>query len=222
MKATALVLDVLHRGRAHTVDLGDTPLAPDGVRPLAALGRSWPLGHRATEGHDWFLFVESAEQTDRDWRNDTALWRLYIEAGLGGYEPPTRDTDVFAFGSTPEQAARLAHHVIKGRKRGTTCWIAAMEKDNLALPEPGLVSIVTDGFGIPLCVIQTERVVRNRFGDATVEIAIAEDEGDCTLADWRASHRAYFETEATKYGLVFDDDALLLHEYFRLLHVLSR
>ncbi|HET9483653.1 MAG TPA: ASCH domain-containing protein [Xanthomonadales bacterium] len=217
MRATALVLDVQHRGRAHTIDV------PAGARPLAALARaSWPLGHRSTEGHEWFLFIEGEAGPDRTWRQDTALWKLYVDAALGGWEPPTREHDVFAFGSTPEQAARLAHHVIKGRKRGTTCWIDAMERDGLPLPTPGLVSIVTDGWGIPLCVIETERVVTGTFGEATEEIAIAEDEGDCTLADWRDSHRTYFETEAAKHGLVFDDSSLLLHEYFRLVRVLQR
>src|SRR5688500_4724840 len=133
MRATALVLDVMHRGRASTVDVAD------GTRPLAALARdSWPLGHRVTEGNVWFAFVETPEQPDRTWTADTALWKLYCDAVLGGWEPPTRDIDVFAFGSTPEQAARLAHHVIKGGKRGTTGWLAAMERDNLPLPTPGL------------------------------------------------------------------------------------
>ena len=217
MKATALVLDHLHRGRAHTVDV------PDSTRPLAALGiNAWPLGHRATEGHDWFLFVDPAPQADRAWMEDTALWKLYVEAALGGWEPPTRAIEVFSFGATPQQATLLAHHVIKGHKRATTCWIDAMEREGLPLPSPGLVSIVTDGFGIPLCVIETERVVRARFGDATDEIARAEDEGDRSLADWREGHHAFFTAEAAQHGLVFDDDALLLHEYFRLVRVLHR
>lgn len=217
MKATALVLDVAHHGRAHTVDV------PAGTRPLAALARDgWTLGHRATEGHDWFLFVEPAPQPDRAWRQDTALWKLYVDAALGGWEPPTRDVDVFAFGATPEQAAILAHHVIKGEKRATTGWIAAMERERLPLPTPGLVSIVTDGFGIPLCAIETERVERVRFGDATDEIARAEAEGDRTLADWRDGHRAFFAAEGARLGLVFDDDALLVHEYFRLVRVFQR
>ncbi len=217
MKATALVLDVAHRGRALTTDVSA------GTRPLAALARpSWPLGHRFTEGHAWFAFVEPEPQADRAWRQDTALWKLYVEAVLGGYEPPTRDIDVFYFGATPEQAARLGHHVVKGKKRGTTGWIAALEREGATLPTPGLVSVVTDGFGIPLCVTESVRVVTNRFGDATEEIAIAEDEGDLSFADWRASHVRYFESEAARLGLVFDDDALVFHDYFRVLRVLQR
>jgi uncharacterized protein YhfF len=217
MKVTALVLDVQHRGRAVTADVAA------GARPLAALGRdSWPLGSRETEGHTWFAFVETAEQKDRSWTNDTALWKLYVDAVLGGYEPPSREFDVFAFGSTPEQAARLAHHVIKGKKRGTTGWTAQAKLDGSTIPVPGMISIVTDGFGIPLCVIQTERVAHWKFGEATVEIAIAEDEGDRTLDDWRESHREYFEKEGEKIGLPFTDDSEIFSEYFKVLRVLGR
>jgi uncharacterized protein YhfF len=217
VNATALVLDVQHRGRALTVDV------PPATRPLAALARdSWPVGHRETEGMSWFAFVETAAQADRSWMQDTALWKLYVHALLGGWEPPTREIDVFAFGSTPEQAARLAHHVIKGNKRGTTGWVTALERDKQIIPTPGLVSIVTDGFGIPLCAIQTERVDHKRFGDATVEIAIAEDEGDTTLEDWRIGHRKYFTDEGARIGESFTDDSIVIHEYFRVLRVLQR
>jgi uncharacterized protein YhfF len=211
--ATALVLDVVHRGREIVVDV------PVGTRPLAALGRdSWPLGGR----DDTFLFVEEAPQPDRTWTRDDALWSLYVEIGLGGWEPPSRDFDVFFFGSTPEQAARLAHHVIKGHKRATTGWVAACEHDGVPIPTPGLVSIITDGFGIPLCAIQSERVQHMRFGDATDEIARGEDEGDRTLADWRDSHIKYFTTEAARIGRTFDDDSIIFSEYFRLLRVFQR
>lgn len=217
MKATALVLDIAHRGRALTVDV------PAGTRPLVALAReSWPLGHRVTEGHAWFAFVEPAQQASRAWTEDTALWKLYIEAVLGGWEPPARDFDVFCFGSTPEQAARLAHHVIKGEKRGTTGWVAQAKQEGSAIPVPGTVSIVTDGFGIPLCAIQTERIVFGTFAEATEEIARAEAEGDMTLEDWRDGHRKYFEAEAAAVGVPFTDESELFHEYFRVLRIFAR
>jgi uncharacterized protein YhfF len=211
MRATALVLDVAHRGRVITVDV------PRGVRPLAVLGLNWPLGHR----DDAFVFIEQERQPDRAWTGNRAMWQLYVDAVLGGWEPPTRNFDVFYFGATPEQAARLAHHVVKGKKRGTTGWIAALEREGATIPTPGLVSIVTDGFGIPLCAIETERVITNRFGDAPEDIAIAEAEGDCSLDDWRTSHRAYFEREGARIGTSFHDDSLVLHEYFRVLRVFS-
>ena len=221
MKATALVLDLEHRGRAVTVDV------PPGIRPLAAVDRSlgrtsWPLGQRRTEGHAWFVFVEADATGDYAWREDSALWKLYTEVALGGFEPARRDCDVLQFGTGPEQAARLAHHVIKGHKRATTGWVKSYEHDGDALPTPGTISIVTDGFGIPLCVLETERVVYNTFAEATEEIAIGEAEGDASLEDWREGHRRWFETEGERIGVPFTDDAMLLHEYFRLVTVLAR
>jgi len=215
MLATALVLSTAHRGVAQTIDV------PLDTRPLAALARPTPpLGGIVTGGHAWFAFVEpAAVGGDRRWTADVELWRLYVAAVLGGWEPPTRDFDVFAFGADPEQAARLAHHVIKGTKRATAGWIAAAERDGTTIPTSGLISIVTDGFGIPLCAIETTRVDRVRFEDSTTEIAIAEGEGDLSLDDWRDVHRAYFDKEGARLGLTFTDDALLFHEYFRVLRV---
>jgi uncharacterized protein YhfF len=217
VKATALILDVKHRGRAVTADV------PDGIRPLAALDRtSWPLGQRLTEGHAWYVFVEADAQPDHAWREDTALWKTYVEVALGGFEPARRDTDVWAFGTGPEQAARLAHHVIKGHKRATTGWVKSYEHDGDKQPVAGTISIVTDGFGIPLCVLETERVVYNTFAEATEEIAIGEAEGDTSIEDWREGHRKWFVTEGERIGVPFTDDAMLLHEYFRVVKVLQR
>lgn len=217
MKATALLLDTKHRGRAVTVDV------PAGIRPLAALDRmSWPLGERRTEAHAWFAFVEAEDQPDHAWRADTALWKLYCDVVLGGFEPARRDTQVWSFGTGPEQAARLAHHVIKGRKRATTGWVASYTHDGDEHPVAGTISIVTDGFGIPLCVIESERVVYNTFANATEEIATGEAEGDGSLEDWREGHRAWFVNEGERIGVPFTDDAMLVHEYFRVVKVLQR
>ena len=75
------------------------------------------------------------------------------------------ELDVFHFGNTPELAAKLAHLVVKGVKRGTTCWLAAVERDGSPVPRVGTVSIVTDGFGYAQCAIRTERVERLRQDD---------------------------------------------------------
>jgi uncharacterized protein YhfF len=129
---------------------------------------------------------------------------------------------VFCFGDSPALASKLAHMVIKGAKRATTGWVAAAERERWAIPRPGQVSIVTDAHGVPLCAIRTDRVVRGRFADADEEIARAEGEGDGTLEDWRAVHLRYFAAEGARLGLQFDDDAILIYEYFSVLRVLSR
>jgi uncharacterized protein YhfF len=130
-----------------------------------------------------------------------AAWQLYTDVMLGGYQPPRRELDVFSFGAGAEEAARLAHLVIKGTKRATTGWVDLARCEGDALPVAGMTSIVTDGFGVPLCAIRTEHVEQRRFGDVGAEVARAEGEAR---------------------GLTFTDDAVVYCERFRVVRVLAR
>jgi uncharacterized protein YhfF len=85
-----------------------------------------------------------------------------------------------------------------------------------------MVSIVTDGFGYPLCAIRTESVEYLRFRDIGAKHALVEGEGDRTLENWREGHLTYFHREADRLGLTFTEDAQLFFEHFRVLAVLGR
>ena len=150
-----------------------------------------------------------------------ALWRIYVEAMLAGYEPPRRDIEAFYFGDSPELAAKLAHLVVKGHKRATSGWIEAMERSGETFPETGRVFAITDYFGYPLCVIETVEVRRVPFGEVAEDIATGEGEGDLTYADWREAHLDYFRREGEALGIPFDDRSLVLNEVFRVLRVLG-
>ncbi|HEU4535511.1 MAG TPA: ASCH domain-containing protein [Polyangiaceae bacterium] len=151
-----------------------------------------------------------------------AIFDAYTDLLLGGWTPPTRDLDVFAFGDSPALAARLGHLVIKGNKRASAGWLRAAETSGETVPQPGLVSIVTDGFGHPLCAIETERVERLPFDEVPAELAALEGEGDRSLEDWREGHLAYFTREAASLGLTFSPREVLFFETFRLLTVFGR
>ncbi|HEY0477851.1 MAG TPA: ASCH domain-containing protein [Kofleriaceae bacterium] len=238
MRAHAVLLDVTHR----LLLRGGAPFAvevPRGGRPLQALeaaageqlGRELgvSLGGRVAGDDAWFVYVDSTRGGDGAGGEWVALgrwaaehagpWALYVDAMLGGWWPPTTELEVFYFGNEPKLASQLAHHVVKGTKRATTSWAAVAEHDGGAVAVPGMVSIVTDGFGIPLCAIETTRVERGRFGDAGAEIAAAEGEGDGSLADWREAHQGYFAAESGRIGVPFTDDAVMDHEHFRVLRV---
>jgi uncharacterized protein YhfF len=236
MHGQALILDVSHRallvdGALLAIEAPDDkrplPLLVDAAREQLGVELGMPLGYRSTSTDAWFVFVDPA-LTDqrmvplREWATRDPAWALYVEAMLGGWSPPTRELEVCYFGSTPEQAALLAHVIIKGHKRATTGWTAAELHRGSAVPYPGMTTIVTDGFGIPLCAIQTLRVDHATFRDATDEIAAAEAEGDRSLAFWREGHSHYFEREAARFGLEFTDDAEMFYEYFDVLHVFGR
>jgi uncharacterized protein YhfF len=150
-----------------------------------------------------------------------ALWTLYVETMLGGWEPPTRQLDVFHFGADARTAANLAHVVVKGRKRATALWPEVARFRNETIPTPGMVSVVTDGFGIPACVIRTERVDERRFADVDESVAKDEGEGDTSLDDWREGHRAYFTREGKDLGLAFGEDTIVMVERFAVLKILG-
>jgi uncharacterized protein YhfF len=246
VRAQALILDRQHRLLVSTAGGGQLPSTdvPPGARPLAALyalaRRDLGLDLDAEAGTpcaaeaDTYAFLPMrlpAQFSDHrlvalpEWATAPQLedaWELYVRGLLGGWRPPARDLDVFHFGDGPELAALLAHLVVKGQKRATAGWREGMEREHATMPRPGLVSIVTDGFGFPLCAIQTERVDLVRFADVPESFARAEAEGDSSLEDWREGHRDYFGRQAARLGLAFDDDAIIVLERFRLLHVLGR
>jgi uncharacterized protein YhfF len=233
MTATVWMLDVAHRARRLDCDV------PVGMRALDAAERAVqrelglvprvPLGVRGIVTAPEFLFLVPGGAARKDFmplgelaRSDERGFAFYVEAMLGGWSPPTQDLDVFYFGDTPELAAALAHLVVKGVKRGTTGWLAAAHREAVAIPHPGLVSIVTDGFGHALCAIRSETVEQLRFADVAERHAWIEGEGDRTLGDWRAGHLQYFHSEAARLGLTFGEDELVFFEHFRLLAVFGR
>ena len=129
-----------------------------------------------------------------------ALWGSTSRRCSGGWQPPTRAVDVFGFGSRCARQRRLRASRGEGEKRATAAWTAAEQAQGNVIPAPGLVSIVTDGFGFPVCALETERVDHVRFADVTEDFAEAEGEGDGSLADWREGHLRYFEQQATEGG----------------------
>jgi uncharacterized protein YhfF len=243
----ALVLDRSHR--VLLSDQGPLEAVVDGAAPrLASLDAALrerhglrlpaPIGSRGDDGAppSDFAFVVDSRETgtpsglrwirlpqaitttpEADW-----CWSFYVEGLLGGWAPPTRALDVFAFGTGIEMPAQLAHLVVCGHKRGTASWLRATEHEGLTVPTPGLVSIVTDGFGLPRCAIQTEQVQHVPFREVDATFAASEGEGDRSLEDWRQSHRAYFVAEAESLGLSWDESEVILLESFGLLHVFGR
>jgi uncharacterized protein YhfF len=234
----ALILDRTHAVLVAGDRLPD--VAVDGPRPLRTLEASLeargialpsPAGSRARSdgGRDFAFVVERfdapaglAWRPLRDASSDDALWNLYVELMLGGWEPPTRAVDVWAFGGTnPKLASMLNHLVVCGAKRVTTGWREWCVALGIPLAYEGAINIVTDGFGYPRMVTRSVEVRDLPFGEVDAASAAGEGEGDLTYDDWRELHVMFFEREAAKLGLVFDDHTRVLVERFEILHVVG-
>lgn len=129
---------------------------------------------------------------------------------------PAAPNDSFAFGNTPEMADRLGALVVQGVKTATSSAVWAYEPGE-ALPEVGHLSIVLDGRGAPLCIIETTEVRQLTFSEVDAAFAYDEGEGDRSLAYWRGAHRRFFSETLPRVGRAFDEEMPVLCERFRVL-----
>lgn len=139
-----------------------------------------------------------------------AFWTEFVAAT--GIDDPY---EAWAFGdpSLPDLATELALLVRDGPKRATAGLASDYEAEDETLPEIGDLSVILDGKGSPVCVIQTTAVEIRRFGDVDEAFAWDEGEGDRTLEWWRRAHLWFFEQQGTP----IDDDSLIVLEHFELL-----
>lgn len=144
----------------------------------------------------------------------------YCKVLLGGYDPPVETFGAFGFGSTPKQADRLCSLVRDGTKRATAGLEWTYDAEGEPRPEPGDVSVVTDGEGNPGAVIETVEVEMVPFNEVPEGFAALEGEGDKSLEYWRKVHWKFFRKECRKLGREPSDSMPVVCERFRVLHVL--
>lgn len=223
----------------HRIYKGEFYLAKslsDGTQSLKTLGfkTGGPVG---TKPPFFVLLLEhqipgeaaGSSYKDPDWHELTTIinknieiYDTYRQLMLGGYQPETKNFDVFYFGSGPQMAAKLAHLVVKGQKRGTAGWAKTQKKTNSFIPQIGGTSLVTDGYGIPLCFIKTISINLIKFKDVTDQMARIEGEGDLTLADWKKGHKHFWETyDSIEINETFTEDELIFFETFEVTKILG-
>jgi uncharacterized protein YhfF len=145
-----------------------------------------------------------------------SFWNAFTAAS--GRVDEDRFYEAFSFGDSAELADELASLVLSGTKRGTAGSVWSSEAEGKPLPKPGDLSIVTDGAGRPLCIIETRAVDVVPFNEVTAEFAAAEGEGDGSLSYWQEAHRRYFTRECQRANRVFAEDMLIACERFEVVY----
>jgi uncharacterized protein YhfF len=134
---------------------------------------------------------------------------------LASVEPPA-----WSFGATPEQSTELADLVANGVKTATASAAEDYTAEGEALPEPGVLGIVLDGEGHPRALVATTDVQVVEFDQVTDDHALAEGEGDRTLASWREGHEQFFR-DHDPHGRGFRPDMPVVLERFEVLYPLA-
>lgn len=120
------------------------------------------------------------------------------------------DFTAWAFGADddPDQQTRLGRLVLEGPKRATTSRLDDYADE--PMPSVGDHSVILDGAGVPLCIIETTHIEVRRFDEVDESFARSEGEGDWTLRWWRTAHLEYF----ARVGTPVDDATEMVLEWF--------
>ncbi len=107
----------------------------------------------------------------------------------------------------------MINFILYGDKRATAGLLREYEAENEPIEHVGEILAMVDNRGNIAGKLQVTRNEVLRFIDVPDEFALAEAEGDLCAADFRQSHREYWERE----GETITDDTEIVTMYFNLL-----
>lgn len=120
------------------------------------------------------------------------------------------------WGDSPEMADELGGLIAQSVKTGTCS--ALWEWEAEGNPQEGLITVVMDGRGEPLCIVETIEVTIRKYNEVDADFARAEGEGDLSLEYWREAHRNFFSRVLPKIGKAFSEEMPLVCERFHLVY----
>ena len=124
----------------------------------------------------------------------------------------------FYFCDNEKDADTCAELVVKGIKQATATSLWWYEKNSETLPKVGDQYIVTNWSGDAKAVIETIKIKKIPYNQITAEFAEIEGEGDRSLKYWKKVHEAYYKREMEPYGDKFDENMIIVCEYFQTLY----
>jgi len=130
-----------------------------------------------------------------------------------------KELESWAFGDSPEMADKLLQLVLQGKKTATCGALWDYEFHNDSLPKENTYEIILNGKGKPACKIKNTQVRILNFNEVDEAFAAAEGEGDLTLANWQAMHKAFFKRNLPNVEKSFSEDMPLVCVNFEVVEV---
>lgn len=122
------------------------------------------------------------------------------------------------WGDSEALADELGGLIAAGKKTAScgTWWEFTAE--GCAVPALDLLTVVLDGRGDPLCVIETYQIEVKPFNQVDAEFAAAEGEGDLSYQYWRDAHWNYFTRTLAVLGHEPREDMRVVCERYRVVY----
>lgn len=148
----------------------------------------------------------------------TKFWQKFRESNPGPALNIETPYDAWSFGDSSEMADKLGKLVLAGVKTATCSLLWEYAFDREIIPVVGERSIITNGEGLPLCMIETIAVEIKPYCAVDEAFAWAEGEGDRSLRFWREAHWRFFSKVCRRIGREIDETMPLVCERFRVIY----
>ena len=148
-----------------------------------------------------------------------AFWSRAITSGAVSVGTPLPSV-IEPFGDSQELADELIELVIHGPNRATATALAdlELELDHVPPPQPGGLSIGTDGHDVARAVLRTTDMRIGALSSVDDTFAWDEGEGDRSRASWLKDHESHFRRYLPTIGLRFHPDVQTVFERFDVLY----
>ena len=122
------------------------------------------------------------------------------------------------FADTPEAATKVGKLVRDGIKTTTSSLLWGLEHGGEPIPKVGEISVVVDGNGNPLCVIEMMEVEIRSFNTVDEQFAFEYGEGERTLAYWLSDNWDFHSRWCREIGREPSETMPIVFQRFRLLY----
>ena len=148
----------------------------------------------------------------------TAYWQEFMSVLPPDSPYRTKTFIAEGWGDSPEMADELGELIARGIKTATCSALWEWEAEGNPIPQKGQITVVVNGEGHPLCIVETTEVTIRQYNEVDSDFAQAEGEGDFSLDYWREAHRNFFSRTLPKIGREFKEDMPLVCERFQVIY----
>ena len=145
-------------------------------------------------------------------------WQEFLSTLPEGSPYRAKSYTAEGWGDGPEMADRLGTLIVNGAKTATCSSLWEWEAEDESPPETGTVTIVLDGRGRPIGIVETTEVTIRKYNEVDADFARDEGEGDLSLRYWQEAHKNFFSHSLLEIGAEFSEEMPLVCERFRLIY----
>ncbi|WP_180966122.1 ASCH domain-containing protein [Fischerella thermalis] len=147
-----------------------------------------------------------------------AFWQEYLCSLPIPNDASERFYETFHIGDSEASADHGAELIKQGIKIATSSLLWEYQAANKPLPKVGSLSILENGRGEPVCVVETTWLEIKNFNEIDVQFAYDYGEWDRTLKTWHQECWEYYSEQCYSLGREPTKEMPLVCERFRVVY----